>query len=64
MFELASGWAVRSPSARGKPDRGAGSSDCKSAGRIEKTFALGEAREAYREVAAGAAGRIVLRPQE
>ena len=35
-----------------------------SAARIEKTFGLGEAREAYREVAAGAAGRIVLRPQE
>jgi NADPH:quinone reductase len=35
-----------------------------SAAGIEKTFGLGEAREAYRKVAAGAAGRIVLRPQE
>jgi NADPH:quinone reductase len=31
---------------------------------IEKTCGLGEAQEAYRKVAAGAAGRIVLRPQE
>ena len=31
---------------------------------IVKTFGLGSAQEAYREVAAGAAGRIVLRPQE
>jgi NADPH:quinone reductase len=31
---------------------------------IAKTFGLGGAQEAYREVAAGAAGRIVLRPQE
>jgi NADPH:quinone reductase len=31
---------------------------------IEKTFGLGKAQEAYRKVAAGAAGRIVLRPQE
>ncbi len=31
---------------------------------IEKTCRLAEAQEAYREVAAGAAGRIVLRPQE
>jgi NADPH:quinone reductase len=31
---------------------------------IAKTFGLGSAQEAYREVAAGAAGRIVLRPQE
>jgi NADPH:quinone reductase-like Zn-dependent oxidoreductase len=35
-----------------------------SAAGIEKTFGLGEAREAYRKVAAGAAGRIVLRSQE
>ena len=31
---------------------------------IEGTFGLGKAQEAYRKVAAGAAGRIVLRPQE
>ena len=31
---------------------------------IEETCGLGEAQEAYRKVAAGAAGRIVLRPQE
>jgi NADPH:quinone reductase len=31
---------------------------------IAKTFGLSDAQEAYREVAAGAAGRIVLRPQE
>ncbi len=31
---------------------------------IEKTCGLDEAQEAYRKVAAGAAGRIVLRPQE
>ena len=31
---------------------------------IAETRGLGEAREAYRKVAAGAAGRIVLRPQE
>jgi NADPH:quinone reductase len=31
---------------------------------IAETCALREAREAYRKVAAGAAGRIVLRPQE
>jgi NADPH:quinone reductase len=31
---------------------------------IAKTFGLANAREAYREVADGAAGRIVLRPQE
>jgi NADPH:quinone reductase len=31
---------------------------------IAETCGLGEAREAYRKVAAGAAGRIVLRPQE
>jgi NADPH:quinone reductase len=31
---------------------------------IEKTCGLGEAQGAYRKVAAGAAGRIVLRPQE
>ncbi len=31
---------------------------------IEETCGLGEAPEAYRKVAAGAAGRIVLRPQE
>jgi NADPH:quinone reductase len=35
--------------------------DYRAAG-IEKTFGLGEAQEAYRKVAAGAAGRIVLRP--
>ena len=31
---------------------------------IAETRPLGEAQQAYREVAAGAAGRIVLRPQE
>jgi NADPH:quinone reductase len=31
---------------------------------IMKTFGLAEAQEAYRKVAAGSAGRIVLRPQE
>jgi NADPH:quinone reductase len=31
---------------------------------ITETCGLGEAQEAYRKVAAGAAGRIVLRPQE
>ncbi len=31
---------------------------------IEETCGLGGAQEAYRQVAAGAAGRIVLRPQE
>ncbi len=31
---------------------------------IEKTCGLAKAQEAYREVAAGAAGRVVLRPQE
>lgn len=31
---------------------------------IEETCALADARDAYRKVAAGAAGRIVLRPQE
>ena len=31
---------------------------------ITETFGLGGAQEAYRKVAAGAAGRIVLRPQE
>ena len=31
---------------------------------IAQTFGLGEAQEAYRKVAAGAAGRIVLRPHE
>jgi NADPH:quinone reductase len=31
---------------------------------IETTCGLGEAQEAYRKVAAGAAGRVVLRPQE
>ena len=31
---------------------------------IAETRGLGEAQEAYREVAAGTAGRIVLRPQE
>jgi NADPH2:quinone reductase len=31
---------------------------------IATTFGLGEAQQAYREVAAGAAGRIVLRPRE
>jgi NADPH2:quinone reductase len=31
---------------------------------VAETCGLGEAREAYRKVAAGAAGRIVLRPQE
>jgi len=31
---------------------------------IAETCGLGKAQEAYREVAAGAAGRIVLRPQE
>jgi NADPH:quinone reductase len=34
------------------------------AASIAKTFGLGSAQEAYREVAAGAAARIVLRPQE
>ena len=31
---------------------------------IEKTCGLGETQEAYRKVAAGAAGCVVLRPQE
>jgi NADPH2:quinone reductase len=31
---------------------------------IEKTFGLDEAQEAYRKVANGASGRIVLRRQE
>ena len=31
---------------------------------IAETRPLGEARQAYRNVAAGAVGRIVLRPQE
>jgi hypothetical protein len=31
---------------------------------IAETCGLSEAQEAYRTVAAGAAGRIVLRPQE
>ena len=31
---------------------------------IEGACGLGDAQEAYRKVAAGAAGRIVLRPQE
>jgi NADPH:quinone reductase len=31
---------------------------------IAETCRLSEAQEAYRKVAAGAAGRIVLRPQE
>ena len=31
---------------------------------IAETCKLSEAREAYRKVAAGSAGRIVLRPQE
>ena len=31
---------------------------------IAETYGLGEAQEAYRKVAAGAPGRIVLRPQE
>ena len=31
---------------------------------IAQTFALDKAQEAYRKVAAGASGRIVLRPQE
>ena len=31
---------------------------------ITETLGLGGAQEAYRKVAAGAAGRIVLRPQE
>jgi NADPH2:quinone reductase len=31
---------------------------------IERTCGLAEARQAYRQVAAGAAGRIVLRPQD
>jgi NADPH:quinone reductase len=31
---------------------------------IAEIFGLGKAQEAYRQVAAGAAGRIVLRPQE
>jgi NADPH2:quinone reductase len=31
---------------------------------IEQTFGLDEAQEAYRKVAAGATGRIVLRPQD
>jgi NADPH:quinone reductase len=35
-----------------------------AAAPIAETFGLGEAQEAYREVAAGAAGRILLRPQE
>lgn len=35
-----------------------------SAAPIAETFGLGDAQEGYRKVAAGAAGRIVLRPQE
>ena len=31
---------------------------------ISETFGLGDAQEAYRKVAAGSAGRVVLRPQE
>jgi len=31
---------------------------------ITETCGLGDAQEAYRKVAAGSAGRIVLRPQE
>jgi NADPH:quinone reductase len=31
---------------------------------IAETYGLGQAQEAYRQVSAGAAGRIVLRPQE
>jgi NADPH:quinone reductase-like Zn-dependent oxidoreductase len=31
---------------------------------ISETYKLSDARAAYRKVAAGAAGRIVLRPQE
>jgi NADPH:quinone reductase len=31
---------------------------------IEKRCGLGEAQEAYRKVAKGATGRIVLRPQD
>jgi NADPH:quinone reductase len=31
---------------------------------ITETCGLGEAQEAYRKVAAGSAGRVVLRPQE
>jgi NADPH:quinone reductase-like Zn-dependent oxidoreductase len=34
------------------------------AASVAETCGLGEAQEAYRKVAAGAAGRIVLRPQE
>jgi NADPH:quinone reductase len=34
------------------------------AGPIAETHGLGDAQQAYRKVAAGAAGRIVLRPQE
>jgi NADPH:quinone reductase len=34
------------------------------AASIETAYGLDEAREAYRKVAAGATGRIVLRPQE
>jgi NADPH:quinone reductase-like Zn-dependent oxidoreductase len=37
--------------------------DCHAA-PITETCGLGEAQEAYRKVAAGTAGRIVLRPQE
>jgi NADPH:quinone reductase len=40
------------------------SADEYHAAPIAKTFGLGSAQEAYHEVAAGAAGRIVLRPQE
>jgi hypothetical protein len=32
--------------------------------QILETCGLGEAQEAYRKVAAGSAGRVVLRPQE
>jgi hypothetical protein len=31
---------------------------------IDACFGLAQAQEAYRKVAAGAAGRVVLRPQE
>lgn len=34
------------------------------AARVAETYGMGKAQEAYRKVAAGAAGRIVLRPQE
>ena len=37
--------------------------DCRAA-PIGETCGLGDAQKAYRKVAAGVAGRIVLRPQQ